>query len=228
MPMNILVVEDDLEMARLLVRGLQEESHKTEVAHDGSTALLLANNERFDVILLDVMLPGLSGLEVARQLRQRPEQVPVLMITARDAVPDVVRGLDAGADDYLTKPFSFVELLARIRALGRRSVVRPGSVLEVEDVVLDTLSLRTFRHGNEIHLSQTEFRLLELLARNRGKVVPRQTILSALWGNRRDVGENTLDAFVRLLRRKLESEGTARLVQTHRGFGYSIGAIHRT
>jgi DNA-binding response OmpR family regulator len=226
--MNILVVEDDFEMARLLVRGLQEESHKTEVAHDGSTALHLANNERFDVILLDVMLPGLSGLEVARQLRQRPEQVPVLMITARDAIPDVVKGLDAGADDYLTKPFSFVELLARIRALGRRSAVRPISVLEVEDVVLDTLSQRTFRHGNEIHLSQTEFRLLELLARNRGKVVPRQTILGALWGNRRDVGENTLDAFVRLLRRKLESEGTARLVQTHRGFGYSIGAIHRT
>jgi DNA-binding response OmpR family regulator len=226
--MNILVVEDDLEMSRLLVRGLQEESHKVEVAHDGLTALRFADNGGFDLILLDVMLPGLSGLDVARQIRNRSELVPILMLTARDAVPDTVKGLDAGADDYLTKPFSFVELLARIRALGRRGSARPPSVLEVENVVLDTGSLRTFRDGNEIHLSQTEFRLLELLARNRGKVVPRQTILAALWGSRRDVAENTLDAFVRLLRRKLESEGAAKLVQTHRGFGYSIGAMHGT
>jgi DNA-binding response OmpR family regulator len=226
--MNILVVEDDLDMARLLARGLQEESHAVKVAHDGLAALRLTENGSFDLVLLDVMLPGLSGLDVARQLRNRAEQVPVLMLTARDAVPDVVKGLDAGADDYLTKPFSFDELLARVRALGRRSTVRPKSVLEVEDVVLDTASLRTFRQGNEIHLSQTEFRLLELLARNRGKVVPRQTILAALWGSRRNVAENTLDAFVRLLRRKLETEGSAKLVQTHRGFGYSIGVIHGT
>jgi DNA-binding response OmpR family regulator len=226
--MDILVVEDDLEMARLLLRGLQEESHKVEIAHDGLSALRLVDNSQFDLILLDVMLPGISGLDVAREVRRRSEQVPILLVTARDAVPDVVKGLDAGADDYLTKPFSFVELLARIRALSRRSAVRPSSVLEVEDIVLDTAALRTFRHGNEIHLSQTEFRLLELLARNRGKVVPRQTILAALWGSRRDVAENTLDAFVRLLRRKLEPQGTARLVQTHRGFGYSIGATHGT
>jgi two-component system OmpR family response regulator len=223
--MNILVVEDEVEMSRLLVRGLQEESHEVMVAYDGVSALRLTENGGFDLVLLDVMLPGLSGLEVAKQLRRRPEQIPVLMLTARDALPDIVKGLDAGADDYLTKPFSFVELLARVRALGRRVPERRSSVLEVADIVLDTSSSRAFCNGNEIHLSQTEFRLLELLARNRGRVVLRQTILDALWGSRREVGENTLDAFVRLLRRKLEAAGSRRLVQTHRGFGYSIGVV---
>jgi len=179
------------------------------------------------LILLDVMLPGLSGLEVAKQLRRRPDQVPVLMLTARDALPDIVKGLDAGADDYLTKPFSFVELLARVRALGRRVPEKRASVLEVEGVVLDTSSLRAFCNGDEMYLSQTEFRLLELLARNRGRVVLRGRILDALWRSRREVGENTLDAFVRLLRKKLEAAGSGRLVQTHRGFGYSIGVAQQ-
>jgi DNA-binding response OmpR family regulator len=223
--MNILVVEDELEMSQLLVRGLQEEAHEVMAAYDGPSALRLTENGGFDLVLLDVMLPGLSGLEVAQQLRRRSEQVPVLMLTARDTLPDIVKGLDAGADDYLTKPFSFVELLARVRALGRRVQTRPTSVLEVEDVVLDTSSLRTFCRGTEIHLSQTEFRLLELLARNHGRVVPRATILKELWRSRREVEENTLDAFVRLLRKKLEAAGSERLIQTHRGFGYSIGVI---
>jgi two-component system, OmpR family, response regulator len=226
--MNILVVEDEVQMSQLLVRGLREESHEVMVAYDGPSALQLTENVGFDLVLLDVMLPGVSGLEVARQLRRRPEQVPVLMLTARDALPDIVKGLDAGADDYLTKPFSFAELLARVRALGRRGSVRPTTVLEVGDLVLDTSSFRAFRQGNEIHLSHTEFRLLELLARNRGRVVTRQTILKALWGARREVGENTLDAFVRLLRRKVEVGGTGRLIHTHRGFGYSIGVAPGT
>jgi DNA-binding response OmpR family regulator len=226
--MNILVVEDEVEMSRLLERGLREESHEVMVAYDGPSALRLTENGGFDLVLLDVMLPGLSGLEVAKQLRCRTEQVPVLMLTARDALPDIVKGLDAGADDYLTKPFSFVELLARVRALGRRVHARPASVIEVDELVLDTSSLRTFCRGNEIHLSQTEFRLLELLARNHGRVVPRHTILKALWGSRREVGENTIDAFVRLLRKKLEAAGSPKLVQTHRGFGYSIGVAHES
>lgn len=221
--MNILVVEDDREMADVLVRGLQEEAHDVKLARDGSTALRLSDDSCFDLILLDVMLPGVDGLEVAKQLRMRREHIPVLMLTARDALQDVVMGLDAGADDYLTKPFSFLELLARIRALGRRNVPAPKNVLEVEDLVLDASSYRAFRKGHEIHLSFTEFRLLELLARNHGRVVSRHAILESVWSNRREVGENTVDAFVRLLRKKVEDRAGARLIQTHRGFGYSIG-----
>ncbi len=157
--MNVLVVEDDREMAELLVRGLREEAHEVGLARDGRAALALSNGGAFDVILLDVMLPGMSGLDVARELRLRREQVPVLMLTARDALPDVVKGLDAGADDYMTKPFSFVELLARVRALGRRRAERPRNVLEFGDLVLDTTTYRTFRGGREMHLSLTEFRL---------------------------------------------------------------------
>jgi DNA-binding response OmpR family regulator len=221
--MNILVVEDDREMADVLVRGLQEESHDVKLARDGSTALRLSDDSCFDLILLDVMLPGVNGLEVAKRLRMRSEHVPVLMLTACDALQDVVLGLDAGADDYLTKPFSFLELLARIRALGRRNVPAPKNVLEVEDLVLDASSYRTFRKGREIHLSFTEFRLLELLARNHGRVVSRHAILESVWSNRREIGENTVDAFVRLLRKKVEDGTPVRLIQTHRGFGYSIG-----
>jgi DNA-binding response OmpR family regulator len=221
--MNILVVEDEIKMARLLVRGLEEESHEVMVAHNGPAALKLTENGGFDLVLLDVMLPGLSGLEVAKRLRHRPEPVPILMLTACDALPDIVKGLDAGADDYLTKPFSFTELLARVRALGRRGPARQNLVLEVEDLVLDTSSLRAFRQGYEIHLSQTEFRLLELLARNHGRVVSRHTILEAVWSNRREIEENTIDAFVRLLRKKVDDGTHRRLIHTHRGFGYSIG-----
>src|SRR5580692_1520909 len=221
--MNILVVEDDELMARALADGLREESHQVERAADGQSALRLAGDTSFDLILLDVMLPRMDGLEVARQLRLRCSSVPVLMLTARDALPDIVSGLDAGADDYLTKPFSFVELLARIRALQRRTAVRPKNVLEFEDLVLDVNSLRAFRSGREIYLSATEFRLLELFVRNPGRVLSRGAILDAVWGNGRDVGENTVDAFIRLLRKKMEDGTAKKLIQTHRGFGYSVG-----
>lgn len=223
--MNILVVEDDPHMAQLLAQGLREESHEVDIARDGHAALALSNQNSFDVILLDVMLPGLDGIEVARRLRLREKSVPVLMLTARDALSDVVKGLDSGADDYLTKPFSFAELLARVRALGRRSVSKPRSVLEVDGLVLDVSTFRAFLGGREIFLSLTEFRLLELLARNPGSIVPRQTIQDALWGHRREIEENTIDAFVHLLRKKLESNSGPRLIHTHRGLGYSLGML---
>jgi DNA-binding response OmpR family regulator len=222
--MNILVVEDDAVMADLLVRGLREESYDVDLARDGGTALNLSAANSFDLVLLDVMLPGLDGLEVAKQLRERGEQVPLLMLTARDALPEIVRGLDVVADDYMTKPFSFVELLARIRALGRRNVARRKNVLEVRDLILDTTSFRAFRKGIEIHLSVTEFRLLELLVRNHGRIVARSAIFDALWGNRRSIEENTIDAFIRLLRKKIDGGAQSKLIQTHRGFGYSVGA----
>lgn len=223
--MNILVVEDDAQMARLLVQGLQEEDHQVDLARDGFSALALSKAGSFDLVLLDVMLPGVNGIEVAKQLRCRKADVAVLMLTARDALPDIIAGLDAGADDYLTKPFSFQELLARVRALGRRNTPKPKHVLEVDDLVLETNTFQTFRNGREIQLSFTEFRLLELLARNRGRVVSRNSIIETLWGSRR-VEENTLDAFVRLLRRKIEGSTKDKLIHTHRGLGYSIGAPH--
>lgn len=222
--MNILVVEDEPEMASTLVRGLQEEFLEVQLAHDGRRALQLSQDNSFDLILLDVMLPDLSGFDVVRQLRQRSQDTPVLMLTARDSLPDIVLGLDSGADDYLTKPFSFTELLARIRALGRRGGTRAKHVLEVHDLVLDVSSSRTFRGGQLLCLSSTEFRLLEVLARNQGRVVSRSDLLAAVWGNRREVEENTLDAFVRLLRKKVDRESGLKLIHTHRGLGYSISA----
>jgi DNA-binding response OmpR family regulator len=224
--MHVLIVEDEPEMARLLAQGLREEQFEISLARNGRSALAKSEATPFDIILLDVMLPHMDGLEVARQLRRRELETPVLMLTARDALPDIVSGLDAGADDYLTKPFSFVELLARIRALARRREFRRKNVLEVADLVLEINSLRSFRKGREIHLSYTEFRLLELLVRNSGRIVSRQEILSSIWGRGREVTENTLDAFVRLLRKKIDRDVELKLIQTHRGFGYSAGAVN--
>jgi DNA-binding response OmpR family regulator len=222
--LNILLVEDEAEMARVLVQGLQEESYRVDWARDGAAALALSKSASFDVVLLDVMLPGVDGLEVARQLRSRQNDVGVLMLTARDTLADVVKGLDAGADDYLTKPFSFEELLARIRALARRSSPKPKNVLEYRDLILETSTFRAFRTGRLLKLSFTEFRLLELLVRNQGRVVRRSAILEMLWGERREVTENTLDAFVSLLRRRIGDYGANRVIATHRGLGYSVGA----
>ena len=226
--MHVLIVEDEPEMAGLLSKGLREEMFEVSVVRDGKAALEISATHNFDLILLDVMLPKLSGIEVAQQLRRREYEAPILMLTARDSLPDIVRGFDGGADDYLTKPFSFLELLARMRALVRRNEFHRKNVLEVEDVVLDLISHRTFRKGQEIHLSLTEFRLLELLARHAGNIVSRQEILSAVWGNGREVSENTLDAFVRLLRKKVESGGETKLILTHRGFGYSVGMARKS
>ena len=222
--MNILLVEDDAEMARILMQGLREESYRVDLARDGAAALSLSKSASFDVVLLDVMLPGMDGLEVARQLRSRQDDIGVLMLTARDTRADVIKGLDAGADDYLTKPFSFEELLARIRALGRRSTPKPKNVLEYRDLILETNTFCAYRTGKPLKLTLTEFRLLELLVRNHGRVVRRTVIVEMLWGERRGVTENTLDAFVSLLRRKIGDYGTNRLIETHRGFGYSVGA----
>jgi DNA-binding response OmpR family regulator len=221
--MKILVVEDEKGMAQVLRRGLEEESHVVSLAHDGASALSLAQNMPFDMVLLDVMLPGIDGLQVARQLRHTRENIPILMLTARDSVPDVVKGLDSGADDYLTKPFSFAVLLARIRALERRTAEPRTRTLRVSDLALDITQRRVFRGSREIHLTPTEFRLLEFLMRNQGRVATRQAILEAVWGQAENVEENTLDAFVRLLRRKVDESEPVKLIHTLRGFGYSFG-----
>jgi DNA-binding response OmpR family regulator len=221
--MNILVVEDEPELASVLVRGLEEERFCVQHCGDGKTALQRSEESNFDLILLDVMLPDLSGFDVVAQLRQHSREIPVLMLTARDALADIVRGLDSGADDYLTKPFSFLELLSRIRAIERRSGARSKNILEAGDLVLDIAAQRAFRSGQPLSLSLTEFRLLEVLARHKGQVVPRQVIIADVWSTRRDVEENTLDAFVRLLRKKVDHDSQPKLIQTHRGLGYSMG-----
>jgi DNA-binding response OmpR family regulator len=220
--MRLLVVEDEKRMAELLRKGLEEEGYAVTVALDGPTALDIARASAFELILLDVMLPGLDGFTVAKRLRSDGLTTPILMLTARDATPDIVRGLDLGADDYLTKPFSFEVLLARIRALIRRGPVGGPAQLQVGTLRLDPAAHEVFQGAERITLTRTEFNLLELLMRRVGQVVPRTTLIEAVWGYNREIESNTLDAFIRLLRTKLEGKDAPKLIQTVRGVGYAI------
>jgi DNA-binding response OmpR family regulator len=220
--MRLLIVEDDRRMAELLKKGLEEENHVVSVAYDGTEALELCESYEFDVIVLDWMLPRMDGVEVAKRLRRNGRSAAILMLTARDAVPDVVKGLDAGADDYLTKPFSFAEFLARLRALARRPMPLAAPRLETGDLTLDPGTHQVFRGRHEVHLTQTEYRLLEFLMRRSGGVASRRAIIEAVWGLEADVEENTLDAFVRLLRTKVDQGHREKLIHTVRGFGYCV------
>lgn len=219
--MQILVVEDEQRMADLLKRGLTEEGHHVVVARDGTTGFETARAAPFDVIVLDSMLPRMDGPTVARRLRDGRNQTPILMLTARDAPEDVVRGLDAGADDYLTKPFAFEILLARLRAVSRRGVIPQPVCLELGDVRLDPATRIVTRGKRTLNLTPREFSLLELLLRNSGRVVRRETILESVWGFDCDVHENTVEAFVRLLRLKVDARGP-KLIHTVRGIGYAM------
>jgi len=209
-------------MARTVRRGLIEEGHSVEVAETGPDGVAFAATSSFDLILLDVMLPGFDGFEVARQLRSTGDRTPILMLTARDAVSDVVHGLDLGADDYLTKPFSFEVLLARIRASARRATSPYNNVLRVEDLTLHPASREVRRGQDVLPLTRTEFTLLEYLMRRMGRVVSREAIIAAVWGYERDIENNTLDVFVSLLRQKVDGNHPAPLIQTVRGVGYRI------
>jgi DNA-binding response OmpR family regulator len=221
-PVKLLVVEDEPRMLELLRRGLTEEGHNVTCAPDGGEGWELARGYEFDAIVLDVMLPKMNGFELAKKLRQERVATPVLMLTAKDSVPDIVRGLDVGADDYLTKPFTFNELLARLRALQRRATARPQTRLQVGDLILDPESREVSRAGAQIVLTRTEYSLLERLMYRAGKVVPRHTLIESVWGFDREIEENTLDAFVRLLRHKVDREGMPKLILTVRGVGYMI------
>ena len=207
-------------MADLLRKGLQEEGYVVATAADGMSAVEMAQVSQFELILLDVMLPGLDGFQVAQCLRRAGNRVPILMLTARDSTPDLVQGLDLGADDYLTKPFSFEVLLARIRALLRRGPASHSVKLRVGDLELDPGSHEVTRSGQTLNLTRTEFNLLEHLMRNKGQVIPRDILIEAVWGYDRDIESNTLDAFIRLLRSKIESDAGRRLIHTIRGIGY--------
>ena len=220
--MRILIVEDERQMAALLHRGLTEEGHAVQVAHTGLDGLVSAESGDFDAIVLDVMLPGLDGCSVARRLRLGRNRTPILMLTARDTNADVVAGLDAGADDYLVKPFSFDVLLARLRAVARRGPTERGVVMTVGDLRLDTGAHEVWRGADRIDLTRTEFSLLEFLMRRQGFVVTRNALIEGVWGHDREIEDNTLDAFVRLLRQKVDTGRQLRLIQTVHGVGYAV------
>ena len=209
-------------MQTLVRRGLSEQGHVVDVAGTGPEAVDRARATDFDVLVVDLMLPGYDGVEVVRQLRGAGNRTPALMLTARDAVTDLVTALDAGADDYLVKPFSFAVLLARLRALGRRGPAAQGVQLRVADLLLDSASRDVTRAGVRIHLTPTEHNLLEALMRRAGRVVTRRALVDAAWGGDRDVESNTLDAFVKTLRHKVDGGGGERLIHTIRGVGYAI------
>jgi len=220
--MQILVVEDEPGMAELLKRTLQEEGHQVVLAGDGRAGFEIARFSPFDVIVLDVTLPGMDGISVARRLRECRNQTPVLMLTARDTPADVVAGLDSGADDYLTKPFSIGVLLARLRAVSRRGAIPRPVHLEIAGVRLDPASRRVTRSGELLSLTPREYQLLELLMRNAGRAVSRETILESVWGFASDVTENTVEVFMRQLRLKVDTQ-EPKLIHTVRGFGYRMG-----
>ena len=220
--MRVLVVEDDAKAARFLVQGLEEEGHAVDVAGDGETGARLGLLHPYDLVILDVMLPAKDGLQVAAELRRGGITTPVLMLTARDSTADVVRGLDAGADDYLPKPFAFDELLARVRALGRRASGEPHGQLRIADLELDRIR-RTVRRGNrKIDLAPREFRLLEHMMLHPEHVLTRTNLLDKVWDMSFDPGTNVVDAHISNLRKKLEEGGESRLVHTVRGVGYVL------
>lgn len=222
--MYILVVEDERRLAQVIRRVLEEEGHTVDLAYDGEEGLAMAMGGSHDVIVLDVLLPGMDGIQLCRSLRANRVDTPVLLLTALDSVEDRVRGLDAGADDYLPKPFAFQELLARLRALGRRRVeAREPDQLQVADLVLDLRRRRAQRAGRVIELSPREFALLEFLMRNQGRVVTRTQILDHVWGYDFSPDSNLVDVYVAYLRRKVDRGQGRQLIRTVRGAGYVLG-----
>lgn len=221
--LRVLIVEDEKKMATLLKRALEEQSFAVTLVHNGREGHQLASGFPFDVLVLDVMLPDVDGFEIARELRRAQVSTPILFLTARDAEFDMVLGFELGGDDYLTKPFSFVELLARLRALARRRHVVQSEELQIADLVINVQTHEVTRRGMRIELSRTEYLLLEFLMRNANRVISRQSLLEAVWGFGHIVENNTLDVFIRLLRKKIDSGCTERLLHTVRGFGYRLG-----
>jgi two-component system OmpR family response regulator len=220
--MRVLVVEDEVRMARLLKRALEEEGHAVDVAADGPDGQWMATENPYAAIVLDVMLPGFDGFELCRRLRAAGVWVPVLMLTARDAVGDRVRGLDAGADDYLVKPFSLLELAARLRALARRDDRRRPAVLAEGDLKLDPASKRAWRGRSELQLSPKEFSLLEFFLRHPGSVLTRTQLIEAVWDFAYDGTSNVVDQYVNYLRRKVDVPFGRHDIETVRGMGYRL------
>jgi two-component system response regulator MprA len=223
--LQVLVVDDDPQLREALTRALELDGYRVTTASNGVKALEAVTAQRPDVMVLDVMMPYVGGLDVCRTLRSRKDKLPILVLTARDEVGDRVAGLDAGADDYLTKPFALEELRARLRALLRRTTPEEGdeaAILEYADIVLDPAAHTARRGDRPIDLTRTEFSLLELLLRNAGRPLPRETIMDRVWGWESEPTSNSLEVFVGYLRRKTEAGGESRLIHTVRGVGYVL------
>ena len=224
--MRLLLVEDDARIARFVAKGLREQAYAVDVANTGDDALYQAAINTYDLVILDVMIPGRNGFEVCRELRKSGQRMPILMLTARDAVEDRVTGLDHGADDYLTKPFEFRELLARLRALLRRSgELRPGKIA-VADLVLDAAAQSVSRAGRSVTLTAKEYALLEYLARNAGRVVGRAEIAEHVWDETFDPFSNLIEVYVNRVRRKIDADSSKPLLHTRRGAGYIFGLLN--
>jgi two-component system, OmpR family, response regulator len=219
---RVLIVEDEVKLAALLRRGLEEEAHAADVASTGEDGLWMARATEYDAIVLDLMLPGVKGIEVCRQLREAGVWSPVLMLTARDGIDDRIGGLDAGADDYLTKPFAFAELLARLRALARRGMLERPAVLEVGDLRLDPATRRVWRGEAEVELSAKEFALLETFMRRPGRVLSRYDLLEHAWDYEYERRSNVVDVYVRYLREKVDRPFGRTSLETVRGVGYRL------
>ena len=221
--MKVLIVEDEPKIAGALSRGLKQEKYIVEVCDDGESGLASALGDEYDVIILDRMLPGMDGVEICRQIRSNKITTPIIILTAKSQIRDRVEGLDAGADDYLVKPFSFEELLARVRAVLRRPQDAVDNLLEVGDLTLDTVSYDVHRGKKSIHLTNTEFALLEYLMRNQARVMSKDKIVSHVWDFDADVLPNTVEAYISSLRHKIDKPFKGRpLLHTLRGFGYKI------
>lgn len=219
--MRILIVEDEIKSADYLKKGLSDSGYQVEISHDGLDGLFIAQSGEFDLLILDVMLPGLDGWSFIRRFRER-SQIPVLFLTARDSVEDRVKGLELGADDYLIKPFSYAELLARVRTLLRRGSVRLHDTFALADLEVDVLKRRALRGGQRIELTNKEFALLQLLLQHKGEVMSRSQIASQVWDMNFDSDTNVVDVAIRRLRAKIDDGFDIKLIQTVRGMGYRI------
>ena len=220
--MRLVLVEDDEGIIRFLEKGLREAKYAVDVARDGDDALYKASLNEYDIIILDIMIPGRDGLEVCRELRNRGSKVPVIMLTARDDVRDRVLGLDVGADDYLTKPFQVSELLARLRALMRRGPALKSTVIEISDLRIDTSAQTVNRGGRSVGLTAREYALIEYLARNADRVVSRSELIEHVWNERYDSYSNVIDVHINHLRQKIDRESDQPLIHTRRGAGYIL------
>jgi DNA-binding response OmpR family regulator len=220
--MRILVVEDELKIANAIKRALELQKYAVDVAYDGAAGLDLAIGEDFDLIILDLMLPGVDGIEVCKKIREEGLHVPILMLTAKGQIADKIMGLDAGADDYMVKPFSFEELFARVRALIRRPQHLDMNVLKVKDLTLNTITYKVIRKGQPIKLSTKEFSILEYLLRNKNIVITREQLISHIWNYDADVLPNVVEVHIKHLRDKIDASFDAHIIETVRGKGYMI------